>query len=99
MNAGIVILKDGTPCIAYDDKLPFPIKYVEFCRQDYTLTLVYNAPGASKMFAQKGLKFDHPLDPPFAKLLEDRGNVAVARVDKSQLTEIKVYPVKFKGGK
>ena len=25
MNAGIVILKDGTPCITYDEALPYPI--------------------------------------------------------------------------
>ena len=52
MNAGIVILKDGTPCIVYDDKLPFPVKHVEFCRDDYILSLVYDAPGTSKLFAR-----------------------------------------------
>ena len=97
MNAGIVVLKDGTPCICYDDKLPFPIRYVEFSREDYIITLVFDAPGTSKMFGQKGFTFPHPLDPPFASLLEERKNVAVARVTDGQLTEIKVYAVKFKG--
>jgi len=97
MNAGIVILKDGTPCIVYDDKLPFKIKHVEFCRDDFIISLVYDAPGTSKMFAQKALKFPHPLDPPFAKLLEKRGDVGVARVEKGQMVEIQVYKVRFKG--
>ncbi len=97
MNAGIVILKDGTPCIVYDDKLPFPVKHVEFCRDDFILSLVYDAPGTSKLFAQKSLKFPHPLDPPFARLLAERGHVAVAKVEKGQISDIRLFFVRFKG--
>jgi hypothetical protein len=44
MNAGIVILKDGTPCLVYDEALPYPVKSIEFSRADFQITLIYDAP-------------------------------------------------------
>jgi hypothetical protein len=51
MNAGIVILQDGTPCLVYDETLPHPVKCVEFCRNDFLVTLVYDAPAEVKKSA------------------------------------------------
>ena len=98
MNAGILILKDGTPCIAYDEQLPYLIKHVEFDPADYQLTLVYDVKGGSKMMKQ-GKKFDFPLDHGFVKLLNTRKNIAVACIQHGELFEIKMYPVLMKGKK
>ena len=97
MNAGIVMLQDGTPCIAYDERLPFPIHHIEFCRGDFQISFVYDAPkkGPGGSFMRETRKFEFPLDHPFVKLLEERGNVAVAYMNKTDLLEIKVYPVIF----
>jgi len=92
MNAGIVLLQDGTPCIAYDEKLPYPIKEVEFSREDFLITLVYDVPPGTP---PQGRKFEFPLDHPFVKVLEERGLVAVALMNAKDLTEIKVYSVFF----
>lgn len=92
MNAGIVILQDGTPCIAYDDELPYPIKYVEFNYEDHRITLVYNIPDSKE---KKGQRFDFPLDSRFLNLLEKKGIVAVASIKKDQLVDIKEYSIIF----
>ncbi|MDI1227214.1 MAG: hypothetical protein PSY14_05985 [bacterium] len=96
MNAGIVMLRDGTPCIAYDDKLPYPIKHIEFCRANFLLTLVYNVPGASKISGRKqGKTFEYPLDHPFVKTLEQKRVCGVAAMGDKDLLEIKMYSVVF----
>ena len=88
MNAGIVILQDGTPCIAYDEALPLPIRHVEFNRDDFCVTLVFDTPGRIN---RQGKKFDFPLDHRFVELLEERGNVAVAQIKGKQVVDIKSY--------
>ncbi len=96
MNAGIVMLRDGTPCIAYDDKLPYPIKHIEFCRANFLLTLVYDVPGASKISGRKqGKTFEYPLDHPFVKTLEKKRICGVAAMSALDLLEIKMYSVVF----
>lgn len=96
MNAGILTLQDGTPCIAFDERLPYPIRHVEFNPADHRLTLIYLVAGASKISAPKqGKKFDFPLDDRFLNLLRLRGDVAVARIDGKQLVDLAIYPVVF----
>jgi len=92
MNAGIVILQDGTPCIVYDDKLPYPVRHVEFNYEDHRITLVYDVPGAKE---KQGQQFDYPLDSRFLSLLEKNGEVAVASVKNDQLVDIKEYSIIF----
>jgi hypothetical protein len=92
MNAGIITLRDGTPCIVYDEELPHPIRHVEFSREDYQLTLVYKVPEGKP---KAGKKFDYPLDHPFVKVLEKNKKMAVARVQKGDLFEIQMYSVIF----
>ena len=92
MNAGIVSLQDGTPCIVYDEVLPHPISHVEFHYEDHCITLVYDIPNAQE---KSGRKFEFPLDRPFMNLLRQRGNVAVASVKGKQLIDVKIYPVIF----
>ena len=94
MNAGIVILEDGTPCIAYDQKLPQAISHVEFNSENFQITLVY-AVDEKTVQAEPGMTFDFPLDHPFVDLLRERKNVAVACVEDKQLVDIKVYNVIF----
>ncbi|HYD19328.1 MAG TPA: hypothetical protein VEF76_12705 [Patescibacteria group bacterium] len=96
MNAGIVILRDGTPCIAYDNKLPYPIKHIEFSRETFQLTLVYNVPGVSKISGRKqGHTFEYPLDHAFVLNLEEKGMCGVAAMGAKDLLEIKLYSVVF----
>ena len=92
MNVGIVILQDGTPCIAYDDELPYPVRHVEFDYEDHRITLVYDVPDTKD---KQGQKFDYPLDSRFLSLLEKNGNVAVAFVKNGQLIDIKEYSIIF----
>jgi len=92
MNAGIVSLQDGTPCIVYDEKLPHPIKHVEFNEENHQLTLVYALPPSA---GRQGYEFDFPLDPDFTALLRERGDVAVACAEKKKIQDVTVFPVKF----
>lgn len=95
MNAGIVVLRDGTLCIAYDEKLPYPIRHVEFCRDDFQITLVYDT--ADERPGMQGRKFEFPLDHPFVRSLEEKKSIAVACMSKNELLEIKIYSVVFTG--
>ena len=98
INAGIVILQDGkTPCIAYDQPLPHPVKAIEFSKKDYNITLVYDVlrkRGTSKFASERPeLTFDFPLDPRFADLIIKDRKVALACVKKGELTDLKVFLV------
>ena len=44
MNAGIVILQDGTPCIVCDEALPGVVREVHLSYADYQITLVSEIP-------------------------------------------------------
>jgi hypothetical protein len=90
LNAGIVTLEDGTPCIVYDEKLPHAVSHVEFNGENHQITLVYAQPGGAR-----GHEFAFPLDRVFLQLLQERGNVAVAYLNDRQVVEINVFPVKF----
>lgn len=92
MNAGIVTLKDGTPCIAYDEKLPYAVSHVEFNEENHQITLVYAIPDSTE---RQGHEFAFPLDRPFVELLRKRGDVAVAFLKNKQVIDIKLCIVKF----
>ena len=92
MNAGIVMLRDGTPCIVYDEQLPHLIKHVEFSREDYQIMLVYKLPDN---IPKAGRKFEFPLDHRFVQFIEKRKKIAVACVQQGDLFEIKMYSVVF----
>jgi hypothetical protein len=93
INAGIIVLKDGSPCIVYDGALPHPIKHVEFCRDDFQLSLIYQLP--SDKMPKDGFKFDFPLDQKFVTLLDQKKQCAAAFVKDQQMVEIKMYNVVF----
>jgi hypothetical protein len=93
MNASIVMLRDGTPCLVYDEQLPHLIKYVEFDPSDFQLSLIYKLPDN---IPKTGRKFEFPLDHPFVQLLEKKKKMAVACVQNGDLFEIKMYSVVFK---
>jgi hypothetical protein len=93
MNAGIVVLKDGTPCIAYDEELPHPIRHVAFSREDFQITLVYEIEGRPE--SREGRKFDFPLDHAFLDLLKEKECVAIAKIENAAMTQFKIYPVVF----
>jgi len=95
MNAGIVSLQDGTPCIVYDEALPYLIDYVEFNEENHQITLVYILPPGVK--GKQGMEFPYPLDSDFLEVLRDRGDVAVAFVKNKQLSDITLFSVKFVG--
>lgn len=92
MNAGIVNLEDGTPCIVYDEALPYAISHVEFNEENYQISLIYKMPGSSP---KQGREFAFPLDLPFVELLRERGDVAVAFMKGKQVIDLNIYSVKF----
>ncbi len=93
LNVGIITLKDGSPCIVYDEALPHPIKHVEFCRDDFQVSLIYQLPDDKA--PPQGIKFDFPLDQKFVDLFEKKKMCAVGFVKDQQLIEIKAYNVIF----
>jgi len=95
MNAGIVTLVDGSPCIVYDEKLPYDIDHVEFNEDDHLITLAYAIPGST---AKQGHTFSYPLDRPFVTLLRERGNVIVAFMKDKQVVDINICIVRFTVG-
>lgn len=92
MNAGIVCLQDGTPCIVYDEPLPHAVRHVEFDGADHQLTLVYDLPPGAP---RDGRRLEFPLDRRFVALLRERGTVAAACVDHGKISGLKLYPVQF----
>jgi len=92
LNAGIVSLVDGTPCIVYDEKLPYAVSYVEFNEENHQITLIYAIPDST---AKQGREFSFPLDRPFVDLLRERGDVAVAFVKDKQVIDLNIYTVTF----
>lgn len=92
MDAGIVSLVDGAPCIVYNEKLPYDISYVEFNEENHQITLVYDIPGSS---GKQGYEFDYPLDRPFVNLLRQRGNVVVTFIKDKQVIDINICIVRF----
>ncbi|MDD9900314.1 MAG: hypothetical protein OXT65_04985 [Alphaproteobacteria bacterium] len=91
MNAGIVVLKDGTPCIVFDDPLP-PVGKVIFTAEDHLLTLVFEQPDAS---GNTHRKLEYPLEPDMVDFLKERGNVAVGMVVSGALKDIRMVNVVF----
>ncbi len=85
-------MQDGTPCIVYDDELPYPVRHIEFDYEDHQIALVYDV---SEAEAVQSIKFDFPLDRRFLSLLEKDGSVALASIKNEQLVDIKEYSVIF----
>lgn len=102
MNAGIMLLKDKeTPCIFYEQALPFPIKHVEFDHRDHCVTLVYDKPDDQKVskFGNRepaGYKFDFPLDRIYVELIKRKKQVGASHIIDGQVIEFNVYSVIFK---
>lgn len=44
MNAAIVILQDGSPCLVYDEALAGDVGHVELSYADHQMTIVYEIP-------------------------------------------------------
>ncbi len=99
MNAGLVVLKDGTPCLAYEGLLPYPIRHVEFNPEDHRITIVFDAPrkkGKSLFMTKKeGKTFEFPVDPLFVNLFKTRNTIAVAAVNNEKLGDIRMYSLVF----
>ena len=92
MDASIILLADGMPCIVYNKPLP-PVAHVEFCVDDFLLTFVFEPEeGAESVGIHR---FEYPLDPPFVALLQERGDVAVGRADNGQVKDVAIVPVIF----
>lgn len=89
MNASIVILPDGAPCIVLDEDLPHPIGYVVFDYADFCLTLMYAPP------QKNGYKLSYPLDHPFVETLKAKPVIAVTFSKNNKMSEISAYPVAF----
>ena len=92
MNAGIVILVDGSPSIIYNEQLPYEIDYVEFNEDNHLITLVYKIPGSTE---KQGYTFSYPLDRPFVTLLRERGNVIVTFMKDRQVFDINICLLRF----
>lgn len=92
MNAGIVILEDGTPCIAFDAALPFEVSHVEFSEETHQVALMYAIPGGR---VRDGYVLAFPLDPPFTALLRERKEVGVAHIKDNNIIDLRLCLVKF----
>ena len=92
MNAGIVILEDGSPCIVYDEKLPYDISHVEFNEDNHLITLVYAVRGTTE---RHGHEFSYPLDRPFIPLLRERGNVVTCLMKSKQVIDFNICSIRF----
>lgn len=96
-NAGIIILKDGNPCIAFDQVLPHPVKYVQFSEEDSLIKLIYNIKDEklTKGKESSGKILEYPLDYRFKELIQFTGVIYVALVKKGQILDMKEVPVVF----
>lgn len=92
MNAGIISLMDGSPCIVYDEKLPHEISHVEFNEDNHLITLAYENPAPG---SKRGYQFSYPLDRPFLAVIRERGSVVVAYMKDKQLVDINICIVRF----
>ncbi len=97
MNAGIIILKDGSPCIAFDEALPGPVEYVQFSTEDSLIKLIFKDKNQKLTNNENnsGKILEYPLDYRFRELIELTGAVHVALVRKGQVVEMKEVPVVF----
>ena len=97
MNAGIIILKDGSPCIAFDEPLPHPVKHVQFSEEDSLIKLIYNVKNDKLTNGKEssGKILEYPLDYRFKELIQFTGAVYVALVRKGQVIDMKEVPVVF----
>lgn len=91
MNAGIVILADGTPCIVHDDALSQPIRHIVFDAESYQLSLVLGEDDSE----ETRKTFEYPVDPPFVELLREKKEAAVARALDDKLVDIAIFSVIF----
>ncbi len=91
MNAGIVILADGTPCIVHDDALSQPIRHIVFDAESYQLSLVLGEDDSEETHKT----FEYPVDPPFVELLREKKEAAVARALDDKLVDIAIFSVIF----
>src|SRR4051812_5000627 len=92
MHASIVTLVDGSPCIVYNEKLPYDVKYVEFNEDNHLVSLIYDIPGSTE---KQGYTFSYPLDRPFVALLRERGNVVVSFIKDRQVFDTNICIVRF----
>jgi hypothetical protein len=92
MNASIVIMKDGTPCLVYDEPFPHNIKYVAFSREDFQISLVFDIAAPKKV---REHKFELPIDPSFAKLLEQKGHIGLSHIEGGKVKKTAIVPVVF----
>lgn len=94
LNAGILILSDGTPCIAIDDLMEKSIKAVEVDADTSMVKLIYRPSWSLK---QEEKELDYPLDYDFRELLAFCKYVAIAYVHGGKAIDLKEVPVVFTG--
>ena len=91
MNAGIVILADGTPCIVHDEALTQPIRHIAFDAENYQISLVLGGDDSEEIRKT----FEYPVDPPFVELLREKKEAAVAQALDGKLVDIAVFSIIF----
>ena len=91
MNSGIVILRDGTPCLVYDADLPH-VRYAEYCPKDHLISLVWLDPETQEK-AYKQLEYPVPDD--LYRLLDDRRFMAVGQVRGKELFDLHMIPIQI----
>lgn len=85
INAGIITLQDGTPCIVMDTAPIQIVTHVLFDNTDHTLSLVFDD--------QSTRRFDYPLDMGFIQILRKHPRIAIATMNNGQPADLNTYPV------
>lgn len=92
MNTGVLILRDGTPCIVYDGDIPH-VRNVEFNYDDFLVTLVWVDPKTS----QEGrLTLEYPLSEGMLAAFKKYEIIGIGRITADKkMEDLHMIPVVF----
>jgi hypothetical protein len=92
MNTGVLILRDGTPCIVYDGDIPH-VRNIEFDYSDYLVTLVWVDP---KTGQEGRMKLEYPLSENMLSAFKKYEIIGIGRITADKkMEDLHMIPVVF----
>jgi hypothetical protein len=92
VNTGILILRDGTPCIIYDGDVPH-VRNVEFDYDGYLITLVWVSPETGE---EGRLELEYPLSDNMLAGISKYEIIGIGRITpEKKLEDLHMIPVVF----
>lgn len=92
MNTGVLILRDGTPCIVYDGDIPH-VRNIEFNYDDYLVTLVWVDPETNE---EGRLQLEYPLSENMLAAFKKFEIIGIGRItEDKQMEDLHMIPVVF----